>query len=221
MPSDSIENYLKSIYIVHERDGKVSTKSLAERMGVAPASATGMIKKLAELNLARHTPYRGVELTEAGRRMALEVLRHHRLLELYLHEALGVPWDRVHEEAEKLEHVLSEELEARIDAWLGHPTLDPHGAPIPAPDGSLPVTPPRRLLSEAAPGDEVVVACVCDASSEFLRFVGELGLYPGTTLRVAAVGPIEGSVTIEVGGVKHDLPGEAAGRIVVRSPEKT
>src|SRR5436309_9776743 len=130
--SQAIEDYAKAIYALERRDAEaVSTNALAERLGVTPASASGMVKRLGELGLVEHRPYRGVSLTEEGRRVALEVMRHHRLLELYLVETLGVPWDRVHAEAEILEHVLSEELEELIAAKLGDPTHDPHGDPIP------------------------------------------------------------------------------------------
>ncbi len=130
--STAVEDYAKAIYALEERDGTpVSTNALAERIGVTPASASGMAKRLCELGLVEHQPYRGVSLTESGRRIALEVMRHHRLLELYLVQSLGVPWDRVHEEAEVLEHVLSEELEELIARKLGDPTHDPHGDPIP------------------------------------------------------------------------------------------
>src|SRR5207302_457050 len=133
--SQAIEDYAKAIYALERRDAEaVSTNALAERLGVTPASASGMVKRLGELGLVEHQPYRGVSLTEDGRRVALEVMRHHRLLELYLVETLGVPWDRVHQEAEVLEHVLSEELEELIAAQLGDPKRDPHGDPIPSRD---------------------------------------------------------------------------------------
>src|ERR671927_1513274 len=134
-PGEAVENYAKAIYALQKREGTVvTTNALAERLGVTAASASGMVKKLGSMGLVRHEPYRGVELTEEGERLALEVLRHHRLLELYLAERLGMPWDRVHDEAEVLEHVISEELEALIAATLGHPTHDPHGDPIPTPE---------------------------------------------------------------------------------------
>src|SRR5262245_41336860 len=146
MFSSAVEDYAKAIYALQLRcDGAVSTTALAERLGVTPASASGMVRKLDEHGLVTHVPYKGVRLTEEGRRLALEVLRHHRLLELYLSESLGVPWDRVHEEAEVLEHVLSEELEALIAAKLGHPTHDPHGDPIPDADLVLAAETTERL----------------------------------------------------------------------------
>src|SRR5262245_30247575 len=137
MLSASVEDYTKAIYALEDRHGVASTTALAERLGVSAPAVSAMVKKLDGLGYVQHVRYRGVRLTPEGRRVALEVLRHHRLLETYLVEELGVPWDRVHAEAEVLEHVLSEGLEARIAAKLGEPTHDPHGDPIPAPDGSV------------------------------------------------------------------------------------
>ena len=151
----AVEDYSKAIYALEQRSGaaRVSTNALAERLGVTAGSASGMVKRLGELGLVTHQPYRGVSLTEAGRRVALEVIRHHRLLELYLVESLGVPWDRVHEEAEVLEHVLSEQLEELIAAKLGNPTLDPHGDPIPTRDLTIeePVDPEPASRWQPAP----------------------------------------------------------------------
>src|SRR5437016_8637163 len=144
--SSAVEDYAKAIYaLAAESDGPVSTNAVAERLGVTPASASAMVKRLDELGLARHVPYRGVELTARGSQLALEVLRHHRLLELYLAETLGVPWDRVHDEAEVLEHVISEELEDLIAAKLGNPTRDPHGDPIPTRDGRIEEEPTQSM----------------------------------------------------------------------------
>jgi DtxR family Mn-dependent transcriptional regulator len=148
--SPAIEDYAKAIYSLEQREGEVSTNALAERLGVTAGSASSMVRKLAELGLVEHEPYHGVALTEQGTRVALEVLRHHRLLELYLAEALDVPWDRVHEEAEVLEHVLSEELEALISAKLGNPTHDPHGDPIPDANLKWPATSGRKTTSPKA-----------------------------------------------------------------------
>src|SRR4051812_49166611 len=150
--TSAVEDYAKAIYALETRaDAAVSNNALADRLGVSPASASSMVKKLAGLGLVRHEPYRGVRLTPAGLKVALEVLRHHRLLERYLAEELGVPWDRVHDEAEVLEHVLSEELEELIAAKLGHPTRDPHGDPIPTPDGRIEEL-PTTALHDLGPG---------------------------------------------------------------------
>src|SRR5881628_3871036 len=144
--SIAVEDYSKAIYALsHDGQEPVSTTALAERLGVTPASASAMVKRLDEMGLARHAPYHGVELTERGSQLALEIIRHHRLLELYLSESLGVPWDRVHDEAEVLEHVLSEDLEELIAAKLGHPTRDPHGDPIPTADGRIDEAPTAAL----------------------------------------------------------------------------
>jgi DtxR family Mn-dependent transcriptional regulator len=150
--SDAIQDYLRQIFVLGEAGGRVSTTALARSQGVAPASATAMVKKLAALGLVEHAPYRGVSLTDAGERVAVEVTRHHRLLELYLAETLGIDVDDVHAEADRLEHVISEELEARIDQALGYPTHDPHGDPIPDADlnwpRSLPAERPRKPAAD-------------------------------------------------------------------------
>ena len=218
MPTQAIEDYLKTIYEIQSEQGKVATTVLAERLGVTPASATGMIKKLADMRLIAHQPYQGVVLTEAGRKIALEVIRHHRLIELFLAEALGVPWDRVHEEAHKIEHVLSEDLEDRMDAFLGHPTTDPHGAPIPGRDGSI-EHPPCVPLAELKPGQSAVVTEVSDHDSALLRYLGELGLYPQSQVTVVAVAPFDGPLTIRVDEVEHALGREVAGYIFVTPVE--
>lgn len=180
-----VEDYLKSIYVLlRERGGeRASTSALAGRLEVSAASATSMMQKLAEMKLVDYVPYKGVSLTEAGEKVALEVIRHHRLLELYLAEALGYPWDAVHEEAERLEHVISEEFEDRIDAMLGHPTTDPHGDPIPPKSGGMP---PEALcpLTEVADGETVVVQRVNDRDGETLRRLAALELVPGARVTV-------------------------------------
>jgi DtxR family Mn-dependent transcriptional regulator len=197
MLSDSMENYLKVIYEIQERCGRATTSSIAQRMEIASPSVTAMVKRLAEINLVTHEPYQGVKLTSVGKRTALEVIRHHRLLELYLAEALGVPWDRVHEEAEKLEHVISEDLEDRIAAALGNPTVDPHGAPIPARDGTFERVEAVPLV-EVTAGTRVVVIEVEDRDSDLLRYLGDLSLYPGTTIDVKRVEPYDGPMVLAV-----------------------
>jgi DtxR family Mn-dependent transcriptional regulator len=221
----AVEDYLKAIHELARPSGAapapVSTTALAERLGVAAASVTGMVKKLADANLVVHEPYRGVELTSAGRRIAVETIRHHRLVETYLHEALGVPWDRLHDEAERWEHVLSEDLEARMDAALGHPEFDPHGAPIPTPDLELAETdwPP---LARLGAGQEAVVAEVSDEDPALLRYVGSLGLYPGTPFSVVDGPPYEGGpVTVRLlagpaAGAEHPVGERAAAHVFVK-----
>jgi DtxR family Mn-dependent transcriptional regulator len=181
---------------------------------VSAASATAMVKKLARLGLVEHEPYRGVALTHPGTRMALEVIRHHRLLELYLMQALGLPWDRVHEEAERLEHHLSDELEARIDAALGHPTRDPHGDPIPTPQLELAGV-DDRPLTDLEDGCPAIVKRVPDGDPELLRYLAELGVVPDESVVVVSRAPFEGPVTVEVGGRKHALSPKLARRILV------
>src|SRR5438067_5715912 len=182
--SSAVEDYAKAIYaLAAESDGPVSTNAVAERLGVTPASASAMVKRLDELGLVSHVPYRGVELTADGRRLALEVLRHHRLLELYLAESLGVPWDRVHQEAEVLEHVLSDELEELIAAKLGNPTHDPHGDPIPTRDLTIDEQ-PTQSLADLAAGARGTFCRVSDSNPDMLRFLAERGIAPGATLEV-------------------------------------
>ena len=192
--SPSAEDYLKHLLRLGQT-GKVSTQALADALNVAPASATGMLRKLTEQGLVSHAPYQGARLTAEGERVAMEVLRHHRLLELFLHRALGVPLDEVHEEAERLEHALSERLEARIAAWLGDPTHDPHGDPIPTLDGELPHQPQRRL-SQLAVGDTATVARVPDGDAVQLRAMVAAGLTPGAPLRLDSVDAALGTLTV-------------------------
>lgn len=214
MHTQAVEDYLKTIYEIQHEQDRVATTVLAEQLHIAPASATGMIKKLADMRLVVYEPYQGVVLTEAGRKIALEVIRHHRLIELFLAEALGVPWDQVHAEAHKIEHVLSAELEQRIDAALGHPTTDPHGSPIPALDGSI-----EQLdyikLSDLKPGQSGVVAEVSDHDAALLRYLGELELYPRAQVRVLAVAPFSGPLTVRIGEAEHTLGREAASHVLM------
>ena len=176
MRTESIEDYLKAIYDIQKEMCKVSTNSLSEKLNVAPASVTSMIKKLSLKKLLTHKRYQGVKLTKAGQRIALEVIRHHRLIELYLQEALGVPWDLVHDEAEKWEHVISEDLEERIDKKLGYPISDPHGSPIPKRDGTV-IELDSIPLTDLKPGQTGDVAKVSDHDPKLLRYIGDMGLY--------------------------------------------
>lgn len=214
MHTESVQDYLKTIYELQSEQGKVATTVLAEWLGVAPASVTGMIKKLASLHLVTHEPYQGVTLTEAGEKIALEVIRHHRLIERYLAEALGVPWDQVHAEAEKWEHVLSEDLEDRIDAALGYPVTDPHGAPIPARNGTIAPSASIRLV-DLQPGQSAVIAEVSDHDSAMLRYLGHMGLYPNVEVQVVAVEPFAGPLTLRVGATQYALGREVASHIRV------
>lgn len=216
MRTQAVEDYLKAIYKLQREQDRVATTVLAVRLGVAPASVTGMIKKLAAMNLITYEPYRGVELTETGQKLALEVIRHHRLVELYLAEALEVPWDRVHDEAEKWEHILSEDLEERIDSLLGYPTTDPHGAPIPSRSGVI-QRPVSTLLSDLQPGESAVIVEVDDHDPEMLRYMGDLGLYPGAVVDVITVAPFDGPLTVVVDGVENIVGQEVASNVFVRA----
>jgi DtxR family transcriptional regulator, Mn-dependent transcriptional regulator len=208
--SSAIEDYAKAIYALELRAGEaVTTNALAERLGVTPGSASGMVKRLAELGLVEHEPYRGVQLTNDGRRVALEVIRHHRLLELYLVRSLGVPWDRVHEEAEVLEHVLSEELEELIAAKLGNPTHDPHGDPIPTRDLTIEEEPTQSLQSLEA-GASGRFSRVSDSDPEMLRFLADRGISPGDTFEVIDKQPFGGPLFIRFGDNVHVLGGDLA-----------
>ena len=208
--TSAIEDYTKAIYALESRDGDaVSTNALAERLGVTAASASGMVKRLGELGLVEHRPYRGVSLTEEGRRVALEVMRHHRLLELYLVQSLGVPWDRVHAEAEVLEHVLSEELEELIAAKLGHPTLDPHGDPIPSRELTIDERPTESLQSLDA-GAKGVFARISDSDPDMLRFLADRGIAPGAEFEVLEKQPFDGPLFVRFGDDVHVLGGALA-----------
>jgi DtxR family Mn-dependent transcriptional regulator len=202
--SHAVQDYAKAIHSLSRRgEESVATSALADRLGVSPASASAMVRRLAELGFVSHEPYRGVRLTPAGEKIALEVIRHHRLLELYLAEALGMPWDRVHDEAEVLEHAISGELSDLIAEKLGDPTHDPHGDPIPTRDGRLEeqVT---RSLAECEPGDLAILARVSDSDPEMLRYLGERGIEPGTPLEVVGREPFGGPLNVRVG--KREVP---------------
>ena len=200
MISQAMQDYLKVIYKLQKErhdGGHVTNSLIADEMQIAAPSATNMIKKLSEIQLVQHTPYRGVTLTEAGEKIALEILRHHRLIEAYLAEALGYSWDRVDEEAEKLEHVISEEFEQRIDELLGFPTVDPHGAPIPSFQGE--VNHRKYLpLSEVEPGQVAVIQQVSDSDPELLRYVEKLGLRLGTRMLVQDRAPFNGPLRLTI-----------------------
>lgn len=213
--SASMEDYLRAIYILAEREGTVTTTRLAEYLNVAPPSVTGMLKKLAKLRLVHYTPYRGVTLTRAGRRIALEVIRHHRLLELFLMEALGYDWDEVHAEADRLEHAISEAMEERIAALLGHPAYDPHGDPIPTRAGEIPL-PVARRLSEAPLGVACEVLRVIDEAST-LRQAARAGLRPGAWVIVEEQVPGAG-LRIRVGDQEHQIRRHLAEQVFVRVP---
>lgn len=219
-PSAAEQDYLKQIYRLREETGRATTQKLAARLGVKPSSVTAMLKHLAADPAGpyvRHTPYRGVELTDKGLGVALEMLRHHRLIELFLAELLDMPWDQVHAEAERLEHVLSEELEERIAAKLGQPTHDPHGDPIPTREGVVPAR-DAFPLSALEPGSAGTIVRIVQQEQPVLQYLRSLALVPGAYITVAAVAPFGGVVTVRVGtedDATHALGAELAARILV------
>jgi DtxR family Mn-dependent transcriptional regulator len=206
----AVEDYAKAIFSLQARSPEpVSTNALAERLGITPGSVSAMLKRLGELGMISHVPYRGVRLTDDGRRIALEVIRHHRLLESYLADALGMPWDRVHAEAEVLEHVLSEDLEELIAAKLGNPTVDPHGDPIPSADLELD-EPLTERLESLRPGDGGQFVRVSDSDPEMLRYLAERGISPGDRFTVRERQPFGGPLFVLFGEREHAIGGELA-----------
>ena len=209
--SHQAEDYLKAIYLLG-LEGKATTQALSDALEVTPASVSGMLKKLAETGLVSHKPYFGAVLTPAGERIALEIVRHHRLLELYLTESLGYSWDEVHDEADRLEHVISEEFEAKISSLLGDPHYDPHGHPIPRLDGTLPDSEGLALSSFVA-GSRVCVVRVMDQDSAFLRYLAEIGLKPNARVHIIRQDIMGGTLELAVGAEKRTLSLETAGRV--------
>ena len=216
--SPQSEDYLKAIYSLGT--DRVNTQTLADRLEVKPGSVTEMLKRLADLGLVEHKPYYGARLTPDGTRIALELIRHHRLLESYLHQALGYALEDVHREAEKLEHHISEEFEARISELLGHPTHDPHGDPIPTLEGKLPDFATRAML-DVGENEEVCLGRVSEKDPDFLRLVVSLGLIPGARVKVIRVSKASGTITLEVAGtVQHTLSLEAARKLWVQEVDR-
>ncbi len=220
MISRAIEDYLKAIYQIAEDGQAVTTSALAAALKISNASATNMIKKLAKMKLARHSPYRSVELTDAGDKLALEVIRHHRLVETFLAEALGVPWDRVHAEAEKIEHVISEDLEDRIANFLGNPAHDPHGDPIP--NKSLEIDQTRHItLADIPVGQSAVIQRLSDQDPERLRHFSSRGLTPNSTLTVLEREPLAGPVRVRAqSGTESVLDEKTARTILVETKNR-
>ena len=214
-----MQDYAKAIYALESDEGTASTTALAERLNVRPASVSGMLRKLDALGLVVHEPYRGVGLTERGRAVALEVIRHHRLLELFLVESLGMGWDEVHTEAERLEHVLSEELEELIAAKLGNPTLDPHGDPIPSAQLTIAEDESRSLYT-LEPGEQATFVRVSDAHPEMLRFLGERGIAPGARLEAIERHPFDGPLYVRVGDDVHVLGAVLARAMRITTDER-
>jgi DtxR family Mn-dependent transcriptional regulator len=193
-----VEDYLKVIYEIERASGAAATTDIAQRLAIAPASVSGMIKRLADQGLLEHERYHGVRLTEGGRRVALRTIRRHRIIEAYLARALGYPWDRVHDEAERLEHAASDELVDRMAAAVGEPAVDPHGAPIPTREGEIDER-PHGTLAALAPGEPGRVVRVSDDDAALLRYLAELGLVPGARVVVVERAPFGGPITLRVG----------------------
>ncbi len=210
--SDAIQDYLREVFKLESTGARATTTSVGTAMRVSAPSASAMLKRLAALGLVEHRAYRGVALTDAGRRVALEVIRHHRLLEQYLAATLGVPLEDVHAEADRLEHSLSEELELRIDAALGHPTHDPHGHPIPDAGLNLPERQPRTLL-ELGAGEHGTVSEVPDADAALLRYLTSLDILPGRRVTVRRIAPFDGPLTLSSSTGEHAISRELAGAI--------
>ena len=214
--TSAVEDYLKSVYALEVEGRRATTSALAERMSVSAPSATAMMKRLDELGLVERAPYHGVTLTEKGRLCALEVLRHHRLLELYLADSLGMSLDEVHAEADRLEHVLSENLEARIDAALGYPTHDPHGDPIPDSALRIPAS-TSRSLADLDLGDTATVARVPDGDAALLRYLSEIAIVPGQELEMMKAAPFGGPLTVRTGTGEHAIARELAAAVGIES----
>jgi DtxR family transcriptional regulator, Mn-dependent transcriptional regulator len=205
----SVEDYLKAIYRLSPEGRPASTSEIAHLLELSAPSVSGMVKRLSELGLLEHAPYKGVQLTEEGRRAALKMVRRHRLIEAYLVEFLGYSWDTVHQEAERLEHAVSDDLVDRMAVALGHPAVDPHGDPIPAPDGSI-AEPPCTPLSAIEVGRTVQIMRVDEGQPDRLRYLASLGLRPGVTVSLLDRQPFGGPVTLESGGDRHVIGPELA-----------
>lgn len=209
------EDYLKAIYELEQQGAAAGTNDIAARLGIAAASVSGMVQRLARLGLVRAERYRGARLTIAGRAAALQLIRRHRIIECYLVERLGFGWEDVHDEAERLEHAASEELIARMAEAIGNPTADPHGAPIPTASGEVDET---RLpsIAELAEGEQATVVRMSDRDPAFLRYLDGLGIRPGATVQVLTKAPFGGPLTLAVGGAQHAVGTSAAGQVYIR-----
>lgn len=209
-----VEDYLKTIYELEARSGAAATSEIAARLSLTPASVTGMVRRLARQGLLTHEPYRGVRLTEPGRRNALRILRRHRILETYLSQVLGFPWDEVHEEAERLEHAASDALIERMAAALEHPESDPHGAPIPTADGKIDER-SHIALSDLDVGESAVMVRVSDKNPSMLRYLAEIGLQPGVSLRLLERAPFDGPITVRIAGSELAIGPSLAAQVLV------
>jgi len=209
-----VEDYLKAIYAIGKGTGAAATNEIAQRLALAPASVSGMVRRLADQGLLAYERYHGVKLTESGRRAALRTLRRHRVIEAYLAEALGYPWDRVHPEAERLEHAASDELVDRMAATIGEPEVDPHGAPIPTRDGAVDET-EYRSLAEMSVGVSGSVVRVSDEDPDMLRYLAELAIVPGKRVTVKARAPYDGPITLAIGRQELSIGPALAAQVLV------
>ena len=212
--SEPVEDYLKVIFELESADGTAGTNEIATELGIAPASVSGMIRRLAEQGWIAHERYRGVRLTRAGKRAALRTIRRHRVIEAYLTTALGYPWDRVHDEAERLEHAASDELIDRMAAAIGEPSTDPHGAPIPTREGTI-AEERFASLATVPVGKRVRIQRVGDRDSEQLRYLAEIGITPGRQVEVIARAPFDGPIDLRVGRVVRSIGPALARQIAV------
>lgn len=218
--SQSVEDYLKVIYVLESEGEGTTTTNIANALDVSSASVTNMLKRLAKMNLLEYESYKGAKLTDAGNKIALEILRHHRLLELYLKEVMGYSWDEVHDEAEKLEHHISEQFEDRIAELLNHPTHDPHGDPIPSKDGIMP-TMAQLSISEAEENTPYIIGRVKDQDPELLRYLEKIGVLPGSKIEVIEKAPFDGPVKIRLEDNIEQMLGQAvASEVYVLEAEK-
>lgn len=214
------EDYLKIIYEIERDGGPAGTNDIAARLAIAPASVSGMVRRLAAQGLLKHERYHGVKLTAAGRTAALRTIRRHRIIECYLTQVLGYEWDRVHDEAERLEHAASDELIERMAVALGDPVVDPHGAPIPTREGAVDER-RHRSLADLDVGDRAKIVRMSDEDGDFLRYLAELGMTPGTEVEVSARAPFDGPLTVKVGRATHTVGTSAAARVFIEAPART
>ena len=216
---EAVEDYLKAIHQLSLRSDRVTPSAVAERLEISSAAVTKMVKRLLELELIEYSRSQGLRLSREGERNAARVLRTHRLMELFLARELDLPWEEVHREAERLEHVISARVEERIDAALGHPTHDPHGHPIPRRDGRIEkaeLTP----LAQLEPGERASVSRVADSDPDMLRYIGELGLFPGTPVEMLEPEPFGGSLRIRISGIELPVGRELAANVfIIREAE--
>lgn len=213
--NQSTEDYIKSIYKLQKTGRAVTTSELAAHLGVSDASVTDMVKKLSVRKLLRYTPYQGVELTQDGQRLAMKMMRRHRLWEMLLVKFLGYSWDEVHDEAERLEHVTSDEMEQRLDKALGYPKVDPHGDPIPTAEGVINAKEFRKL-SDAAIGDRIEIVRVSDTNSQLLQHASRLGLTLNARLLIEEKLEFDGSMTVKIGNKKRFISRNLADALFVK-----